>query len=297
MRCLLCVPLLVAAACAAPQLGSYGAPPPPPLTPAQEERAAALASGRFGSLGGPLGGSLGGRFRGQPTGRLPNRGNPPQLRPDGLLDGPGVPYSFNWGVDEPDYGNQYGHQEESDGVVTRGEYRVLLPDGRTQIVTYSVEGDSGFQATVTYEGEAQFPPPGAPGGPGGPAPFGSALGGGPLSRAPLAGRPLGPDPLGRGPLGRDPVGRGAFGRGPLGRDPLGRDPLGRGAFGRGSLGRGAFGRGRLGVGPGPLGPLGARPLPGPLFGAAGRNIPDVIEGVAEDVDDAPVKQPSTSYGY
>ncbi|XP_043220064.1 pro-resilin-like [Amphibalanus amphitrite] len=215
MRCLLCVPLVLAAACAAPQGGSYGAPPP--LTAAEEERAAALsgrppllgAGGRLGPLGGPLGplgGPRVGRFGGPLGGRLPNGGNPPQLRPDGLLDGPGVPYSFNWAVDEPDYGNQYGHQEESDGVVTQGEYRVLLPDGRTQIVTYSVEGDSGFQATVTYEGEAQFPPPGAPGGLGGPAPFGSALGGGPLSSAPLPGAALGRGPLGRGPLGRGPFG-------------------------------------------------------------------------------------------
>ena len=279
MRSLLCVPLMLAVAGAAPQAGSYGAPPP--LTPAQEERLA--AAGRLGPLDrrlGPLG-PLGGRFGGPLAGRLPNRGNPPQLRPDGLLDGPGVPYSFNWAVDEPDYGNQYGHQEESDGVVTRGEYRVLLPDGRTQIVTYSVEGDSGFQATVTYEGEAQFPPPGAPGGPGGPAPFGSALGGGPLGRVPPAAGPLGRGPLGLGPVGRGPLGRGPLGRGPLGRGPLGRGPLGRGPLRRGPLG------------PGALGPLGARPLPDPLFGAAANPIPDAVE----DADDAPVKTPSTSYGY
>ncbi|XP_037079255.1 uncharacterized protein LOC119100254 [Pollicipes pollicipes] len=58
--------------------------------------------------------------------------------------------SFSWAVDEPDYGNNYGHAEESDGIVTQGEYRVLLPDGRTQIVTYRVEGDSGYQAQVTF---------------------------------------------------------------------------------------------------------------------------------------------------
>ena len=269
MKCLLCVPLVLAAACAAPQAGSYGAPPP--LTAAEEERAAALAGrppllgagGRLGPLGGPLGPPAG-RFGGPFAGRLPNGGNPPQLRPDGLLDGPGVPYSFNWAVDEPYYGNHYGHQEESDGVVTQGEYRVLLPDGRTQIVTYSVEGDSGFQATVTYDGEAQFPPPGAPGGPGGPAPFGSALGGGPLSNAALAGRPLGAGPLSAGPLGA-----GRLGRGPLGHRPLGRGPLGLGA----------------------VGPLGARPL----LGAAGHPIPDVFDGVADGIVDAPVK-PSTSYG-
>ena len=30
--------------------------------------------------------------------------------------------------------NHYAHSEASDGNVVTGEYRVLLPDGRTQIV-------------------------------------------------------------------------------------------------------------------------------------------------------------------
>ncbi|XP_043236327.1 pro-resilin-like [Amphibalanus amphitrite] len=123
--------------------------------------AAAFGAGAAGAPLRGFGASLGGGASGGRRGALREPVGP-GLRPDGLPIGPGMPYSFSWAVDEPDYGNQYGHEEESDGVVTQGQYRVLLPDGRTQIVTYSVEGDSGFQAQVTYEGEAQFPPAGQP---------------------------------------------------------------------------------------------------------------------------------------
>merc|ERR1711997_603616 len=43
------------------------------------------------------------------------------------------------------------------GVVA-GEYRVALPDGRTQIVTYKADHEGGFIADVKYEGVAQYPP-------------------------------------------------------------------------------------------------------------------------------------------
>ena len=38
------------------------------------------------------------------------------------------PYSFAYDVIDPLGGNAFGHKETSDGGVTSGEYRVVLPD-------------------------------------------------------------------------------------------------------------------------------------------------------------------------
>ncbi|KAA0199326.1 Cuticle Protein CPR RR Uncl [Hyalella azteca] len=61
-----------------------------------------------------------------------------------------MPYDFQWGVDDAESGNSYSHVENSDGKTTQGEYRVLLPDGRTQVVKFFDNG-GGFNAEVTYE--------------------------------------------------------------------------------------------------------------------------------------------------
>ncbi|XP_064122097.1 pro-resilin-like [Macrobrachium nipponense] len=66
-------------------------------------------------------------------------------------------YDFNYAVKDDYSGNDFGHQEARDGYDTQGSYYVLLPDGRLQKVSYNVNGDSGFVAEVTYEGEAQYP--------------------------------------------------------------------------------------------------------------------------------------------
>ncbi|XP_045107125.1 cuticle protein 19.8-like [Portunus trituberculatus] len=65
-------------------------------------------------------------------------------------------YSYNYGVND-EFGNNFGHGENRQGDNTDGSYSVVLPDGRTQTVEYSVSGDSGFLANVQYAGNAQFP--------------------------------------------------------------------------------------------------------------------------------------------
>lgn len=73
-------------------------------------------------------------------------------------EAPVLPYSFQYAVSDAPSGNNFYAQESSDDGVTSGSYRVHLPDGRIQTVTYSVDASSGFKADVSYEGEAQYPP-------------------------------------------------------------------------------------------------------------------------------------------
>lgn len=54
------------------------------------------------------------------------------------------------------YGNKQSHGQKSDGKAVTGEYRVMLPDGRTQIVTYRADS-YGYNADIKYEGEAKYP--------------------------------------------------------------------------------------------------------------------------------------------
>jgi len=67
-------------------------------------------------------------------------------------------YNQRYEVADDETGAQFNHEEERDGAQTRGSYSVALPDGRVQTVTYYVNGDGGFVAEVTYDGEAQYPP-------------------------------------------------------------------------------------------------------------------------------------------
>ena len=66
-----------------------------------------------------------------------------------------MPFDFGYLVEDDETDNAYGHKSNSDGQQVTGQYRVLLPDGRTQIVTYTADRENGYRAEVTYEGEAR----------------------------------------------------------------------------------------------------------------------------------------------
>jgi len=62
-------------------------------------------------------------------------------------------YQFRYRVTDQETGQDFGQEEEKLGEATGGEYQVLLPDGRTQIVRYQASDPSGFIASVEYQGE------------------------------------------------------------------------------------------------------------------------------------------------
>ncbi|XP_046677170.1 pro-resilin-like, partial [Homalodisca vitripennis] len=59
-------------------------------------------------------------------------------------------YDFSYEVNAPEYNVQFGHQESRQDMLARGSYRVLLPDGRTQVVEYEADQE-GYRPTVTYQ--------------------------------------------------------------------------------------------------------------------------------------------------
>ena len=59
-----------------------------------------------------------------------------------------MPFLYSWAVLDDPTANNYAHSTSSDGNRVEGEYRVLLPDGRTQVVTYTSSLDTGYVAQV-----------------------------------------------------------------------------------------------------------------------------------------------------
>nr|XP_045616526.1 cuticle protein 7-like [Procambarus clarkii] len=86
---------------------------------------------------------------------------PPAYGPTPSYNEPGMPFDFAYAVRDDYSGNNFAHDEKSDGKLTSGSYSVLLPDGRTQIVNFQAD-ENGYVADVTYQGEATYPPPAPP---------------------------------------------------------------------------------------------------------------------------------------
>ena len=67
-------------------------------------------------------------------------------------------YRYAYEVKDDYSGVNFGANEERDGYVASGQYNVLLPDGRVQTVSYSVNGDGGYVADVQYSGTPKVAP-------------------------------------------------------------------------------------------------------------------------------------------
>ena len=66
-------------------------------------------------------------------------------------------YSFGYSIADTETGDSKSRQETRNGDVTTGSYSVADPDGRIRTVTYTADAVNGFQAQVTYDGEAGPP--------------------------------------------------------------------------------------------------------------------------------------------
>ena len=64
-------------------------------------------------------------------------------------------YKYDYAVKDDYHYVDMDKYESRDGDKTTGSYSVVLPDGRKQIVTYYVDGYSGYVADVKYEGYAK----------------------------------------------------------------------------------------------------------------------------------------------
>ena len=71
---------------------------------------------------------------------------------------PPQPYEYKYGVEDSYSGTSFdkGENQDAYGNVA-GSYRVNLPDGRVQVVTYTADHENGYIADVSYEGVAAYP--------------------------------------------------------------------------------------------------------------------------------------------
>jgi len=66
-------------------------------------------------------------------------------------------YRFGYSVADAKTGDSKTREETRDGDVVTGSYSVADPDGRIRRVTYTADAENGFNAVVTYDGEAGPP--------------------------------------------------------------------------------------------------------------------------------------------
>jgi hypothetical protein len=59
-------------------------------------------------------------------------------------------YAFGYHVSDFKSGNNFGHTQSKNDNEIKGEYSILLPDGRIQLTKYFAD-DSGFHADVSYQ--------------------------------------------------------------------------------------------------------------------------------------------------
>merc|ERR1712117_702287 len=62
-------------------------------------------------------------------------------------------YAYQWQVLDKEFNNDFGQEETRSGDKVQGSYYILLPDGRRQKVSYTVDGQSGFQADLEFVGD------------------------------------------------------------------------------------------------------------------------------------------------
>jgi len=83
---------------------------------------------------------------------------PPHHSPP--IDYKSVPtnYDFVYSVHDSYSGDDHSHQEKKTNHLTQGQYTVKLPDGRTQVVSYTAD-DDGYHPVVEYQGVAHYDHP------------------------------------------------------------------------------------------------------------------------------------------
>ena len=68
--------------------------------------------------------------------------------PEGRIAEELASYNFEYTVQDEESGSDFGQQESREGDNTSGSYYVLMPDGRMQIVNYSVAADTGYVVDI-----------------------------------------------------------------------------------------------------------------------------------------------------